>query len=196
VKIRTFALAILLCLPAALSDAQSGDGILRVGDRPPALDFKSYGSDKVIDWASLSGRVVVIEFWATWCPPCIKNIPHINALAREFRDECDVVISVTYESEGIVEKFLRNHPLQTVIGLDNDFAMFKSYRAWGIPMTVIVNRKGTIACVIHPDRLSDSLIREVLNGNVPRVKPAQAWSDPQGAEQYFRSLLKKGQSEK
>ena len=189
-KIRTFAVAILFCLAAALSYAQSGGGILRVGDRPPSLDFKSYGSDEVIDWASLKGRVVVIEFWATWCPPCIKNIPHLNTLANEFRKEAVTFISVTYETEKMVGRFLKEHPLETIIGLDDDFAMFKSYRAWGIPMTVIVNKNGVIAAVIHPDNLSESVINDVLRGRVPRIKPAQPWPDPVGAEHYFRSLLK------
>jgi len=181
---------------AGIVNAQQGNALLRVGDRPPALDFKCYNSDKTFDWAGLRGRVVVLEFWATWCPPCIKNIPHINELVGELRNDPVTFISITYETEWMVKKFVGKHPLQTYIGLDNDFAMFKSYRAWGIPVTVIVNRSGRIAAVIHPDNLSDSVIREVLKGNTPRVKPAQPWSDPEGAEKYFRSLLEKAQPEK
>ena len=67
--------------------------------------------------------------------------------------------------------------MQTMIGLDNDFAMFKSYKAWGIPMTVIVSTKGRIVSVLHPDNLNASVISAALRGKVPRVKPAQPWSD-------------------
>ena len=195
-KAWTVVCAILFFLSVTASCARAEGGLLRVGDRPPALDFKCYDSEKTFDWAGLKGRVVVIEFWATWCPPCIKNIPHINGLVNEFRNDPVTFISITYETGEMVKKFLVGHPLKTVVGLDNDFAMFKSYRAWGIPMTVIVNRKGKIACVIHPDNLNDSVIHDVINGKLPHVKSAQPWPDPRGAEQYFRSLLKKAQSEK
>jgi hypothetical protein len=74
--------------------------------------------------------------------------------------------------------------------------MFKSYEAWGIPMTVIVNKQGRIVSVLHPDHLNKSVISDVLSGKVPQVKPALPWSDPEGAENYFRSLVKKSEPEK
>lgn len=195
-KCRTLSVAIFLFWTITASHAQKVDGLLKIGDRAPILDFRVFKSEKLIDWASLKGRVVVIEFWATWCPPCIKNIPHLNELAQQFENKPVTFISLTYEPEQMVEKFQKDHPIKTMIGLDNDFAMFKSYKAWGIPMTVIVNKNGRIASVLHPDNLNESVINEVLSGKVPRVKLAQPWSDPYGAEQYFRSLVKKSQPEK
>lgn len=90
----------------------------------------------------------------------------------------------------MVKPFLEKYKLDTIIGIDNDFTMFKSYGAWGIPMVVIVNQKGRIASVIHPNYLTNGLIQEVLAGKIPTVKQAQAWPDPEGAEEYFRSLVK------
>ncbi len=57
-------------------------------------------------------------------------------------------------------------------------------------MVVIVNQKGQIVSVIHPNYLTDELIHEVLAGKIPAVKQAEAWPDPEGAEEYFRSLVK------
>ena len=57
-------------------------------------------------------------------------------------------------------------------------------------MIVIVNQKGQIASVIHPNYLTNELIHEVLAGKIPKVEQAQAWPDPEGAEEYFRSLVK------
>ena len=195
-KSHTFTVIIFLCSTVLSLYAQEKHELLRIGDRPPALDFTAYGSEELINWASLKGRAVVIEFWATWCPPCIKNIPHINKLVKEFGNEPVTFISITYESKEMVEKFLRKHPIQTIIGLDNDFTMFKSYKAWGIPMTVIVNKQGRIVSVLHPDHLNKSVISDVLSGKVPQVKPALPWSHPEGAENYFRSLVKKSEPEK
>ena len=195
-KCHPMVVVVFLCLTLSSLCAREEHELLRVGDRPPTLDFTAYGSEKHMDWSSLKGQVVVIEFWATWCPPCIKNIPHINKLVDEFRNEPVTFISVTYESKEMVETFLRKHPIETIIGLDNDFSMFKSYKAWGIPMTVIVNKQGKIASVLHPDHLNKSVISDVLIGRVPKVEPALPWSDPEGAENYFRSLVKKSEQEK
>jgi thiol-disulfide isomerase/thioredoxin len=190
-KSQAIAVLALLCAMFAASYAQKAEGILKVGDPPPALDFRCYKSQKVIDWASLKGQVVVIEFWATWCPPCIENIPHMNTLVKTFNDEPVTFISVTYENEEMVEEFLKKYSLDATIGLDRDFAMFRSFKAWGIPMAVVVGTNGRIAAVVHPKNLSESVLNEVLAGEVPRVDSAKPWPDPEGAEQYFRSLLKR-----
>ena len=193
---RSLVVMVLLGCTLVASYARGGNGLLKVGDRPPPLEFKPYKSQELVDWSGLKNRVVVVEFWATWCAPCIENIPHINDLVRKFALQPVTFISVTYETEGMVGRFLKEHPLSAMIGLDNDFAMFRSFKAWGIPMAVIVNRKGRIACVLHPDNLSESVIDEVLAGKAPRVEPARPWPDPKGAEQYFRSLVKKAGPDK
>jgi len=90
----------------------------------------------------------------------------------------------------MVKPFLEKYKLDTIIGIDNDFEMFKSYKAWAIPMVVIVNQKGRIASVIHPNYLTNELIHEVLAGKIPKVKQTQGWPDPKGAEEHFRSLIK------
>ncbi len=166
---------------------------LKVGDKPPKLDFKRLKkapSDEPLTWERLKNQVVIIDFWATWCPPCIKSFPHLNALSKEFSDKPVTFLSITYEPPNMVQPFLKKYRLDTIIGIDNDFTMFKSYGAWGIPMVVIVNQKGRIASVIHPNYLTSELIDEVLAGKIPQVEQAKAWPDPEGAEEYFRSLVK------
>jgi len=187
----TITIAMFICCVRIMSPAQTDSAILKVGDIPPALNFKPYRSNDRIDWGSLNNRVVVLEFWATWCQPCIENIPKMDSLAAKYSSKPVSFISVTYENERMVEKFVKEHPMHTMIGLDNDFAMFKSYNAWGIPMTVVVSAKKKIACVIHPNKLDSWVLDEVLAGRVPSVEPARPWSDPKGAEEYFRSLIKK-----
>ncbi len=187
---RSITLISLLFCTLFVALAQKDEGTLKVGDRPPALDFTPYKSQEPVSWNSLKDRVVVVEFWATWCPPCIGNIKHMNELVKTFGDEPVTFISVTHEGAKTVQRFLKDHPIDAIVGLDNDFAMFRSFKAWGIPMVVLVDKKGKISGVMHPNNLNESVINEALAGRVPVVKPAEAWPDPQGAEKYFRSLEK------
>jgi thiol-disulfide isomerase/thioredoxin len=142
----------------------------------------------------LSGQVVVLDFWATWCPPCIASIPLLNELVDRFAEEPVRFISISYETEETVREFLEEHPLDTVVALDNDFATFKSFAAWGVPTSVLVSRKGTIAGVIHPEDLSEEVITDLLAGRIPAVKQAEAYPDPEGAEKLFRELREKSET--
>lgn len=189
-KIRLFLLLLTLLLPSTIL---AQDLILKVGDIPPKLDFKRLNRtspDEIITWESFKNQVVIIDFWATWCPPCRKAIPHLNKFVKEFKGKPVSFISITYEPDNMIKSFLEKYKLDTMIGIDNRFAMFKSFKAWGIPMVVIVNQKGRIASVIHPNYLNRAVIEEVLAGKVPEVKQHDGWPDPEGAEEYFRSLLK------
>ena len=189
-------IGIIFLLGITTQQIYGSEAMLKVGDRPPALDFTVYKSEKHIDWQSLKDRVAVLEFWATWCPPCIENIPHMNELVQKFSDKPVTFISVTYETEAMVQPFLQKHPINSIVGLDNDFAMFRNFKAWGIPMAVIVNKKGRIVSVLHPSNLNATVLDEALAGKIPHVEPATPWPDPKGAEQYFRSLVKKTNSNK
>jgi thiol-disulfide isomerase/thioredoxin len=145
-------------------------------------------------WDSLAGEVVILDFWATWCPPCIETFPHLNELVERFADEPVRFISISYETEESVLSFLDEHPLATTVALDNDFATFRAFVAWGIPNLVIVNRKGRIAGVIHPIDLTEDVIEEVLAGRIPAVQQAEAYPDPDGAEKLFRTLRAKSET--
>lgn len=93
----------LWLLPAA-SFAIADQGGPKIGDAPPAL--KLSGSvqgppSTEISWPHLKGKVVVLEFWATWCGPCVKTIPHLNSLVEEFKDKPDAVIAAAKERLGL-----------------------------------------------------------------------------------------------
>jgi thiol-disulfide isomerase/thioredoxin len=183
--------AILAISNHAAVDLLAQDLILKVGEKPPSLLCKPLNPNFTgsLLWKHLKGTVVIVDFWATWCPPCIASIPRLDSLVEDFRDQPVRFLSITYEPETIVTPFLAKHPMNSAVCIDKDFATFRSYKAWGIPMAVLVNKSGIIAAVVHPSRLTSEMIREVLSGATPRVEQAHGWSDPKGAEQYFRSTI-------
>lgn len=155
------------------------------GDVPPPLTLTKtlQGLPATeISWGKLKGKVVVLEFWATWCGPCIKAMPHLNDLAEQFKDKPVVFISVTSENEDVVRLFLKNHPMKTWVGLDDYEVLNKAFHVQGIPHTVIVDATGHIAAITHPADLKPENLEEVLAGKKcslpePEVYTVDKFSD-------------------
>ena len=99
--------------------AQPAEGP-QVGEPAPAIELEGLLHAPEGD---LKGNVVVLEFWATWCGPCIAAIPHLNALTEEFKGKPVRFISVTDEDETKVRKFLEKRTMSSWIGLDTDRSM-------------------------------------------------------------------------
>ncbi len=168
-------------------------GSFEMGSSAPPIDFYRLtdgSAGKRLTWQDLEGRVVVIDFWATWCPPCKESIPHMNQLVKAFAGEPVTFLALTYEPARMLAGFLKKHPMDSAVVLDNDFATFKAYSAWGIPDVVVVNREGRIAARVHPKNLTEAVIREVLAGKMPAIEVSKPWHDPEGAEEYFRSTIR------
>jgi uncharacterized protein (TIGR03435 family) len=155
----------------------------KAGDPPPPLGLETIlqaPSGAEPSWNALKGKVVVLEFWATWCGPCVAAIPHLNELADKLKDEPIQFIAITAEDEKVVGPFLRRKPIHAWVGLDTDKSMFDDYGVTSIPHTVIVDQKGMIAAITHPTFLTEGLLREVLAGKkVTLAQPAISKKEPE-----------------
>ncbi|HEY5297897.1 MAG TPA: TIGR03435 family protein [Verrucomicrobiae bacterium] len=139
----------------------------KIGDVPPPLTLTKtiQGPPATeLNWDKLKGKVVVLEFWATWCGPCIKAIPHLNDLAEQFKGKPVVFISVTSENEDVVRLFLKNHSSKAWIGLDDYEVLNQAFHVEGIPHAVIVDATGHIAAITHPAEIKPENLEEVLAG--------------------------------
>ena len=183
---KVFLCTVFLSIPIFL---HASSHILQRGERAPSPNFFTPAGDTIKSWEEFDRNIIILDFWTTWCPPCIEAIPKLNQLVEEFSEEPVTFLSITYEPEKMVKPFLRKHNLGTSIGIDNDFVMFRSFKAWGIPMVVLLDADRKVAGVIHTKYLNAEVIREVLNGRVPVVKQHDGWDDAEGAEEYFRSLI-------
>jgi len=156
-----------LAVAVSQSFAIADRGGPKIGDLPPPLAFtKTIQGTATNDltWEKLRGKVVVLEFWATWCGPCVKAIPHLNDLVEQFKDRPVVFISVSSENEETVRLFLNNHPIKASVMLDDFEALNKVYHVVGIPHAVIVDASGRIAAITPPQRLEAKHLEEVLDG--------------------------------
>lgn len=139
----------------------------KIGDVPPALTLAKtiQGPPAAeISWEKLKRKVVVLEFWATWCGPCVATIPHLNGLAEEFKNKPVVFISVTSENEDVVRFFLKRHPMTGWVGLDDYEVLNQEFHVEGIPHAVIVDANGRIAAITPPADIKPENLEEILAG--------------------------------
>ena len=92
----------------------------------------------------LRGNVVLVNFWATWCPPCRKELPDLNALYDCFKDQGFVILGITNEDADKVKPFEDQHPASYPILLDPGDQVHKQFRIVGIPRTLIYDRSGKL----------------------------------------------------
>lgn len=125
----------------------------------------SNASEKQFD-----GKTVVLEFWATWCSPCLANVPHINEVQQHFANDTNVVfISITDESKQKIEPFLKKRKLNGWIACDVEREIHKAYGVSGIPKTFIINTKGIVVYDGRPEKLTTTIIEQIKAGEYTPV---------------------------
>ncbi|HXM32229.1 MAG TPA: TlpA disulfide reductase family protein [Chthoniobacterales bacterium] len=162
--------------------------VLQIGEKGPPLDFQLISGAPSPTWKDLEGKVVLVDFWTTWCSPCVAAFPALNQLHQEFAGKDVAFFSVTYEPALFVRQFLEKHPLESTIGIDNTLGVFKSFHAWAIPVVFIFGRDGRLMTAVHVDHLDAALISQALSGKIEDVRQPEPYQDPAGAETYFGKL--------
>jgi peroxiredoxin/outer membrane lipoprotein-sorting protein len=120
-----------------------------VGKPAPLFTAPTLGGDDV-SLAALKGKVVILDFWASWCPPCRDALPFFGRVFRDLRD-ADVrffAVSVQ-EDKDRVKSFLASERIALPVLLDQDGSVSRSYAVSAIPETVVIGRDGRIAAVFH-----------------------------------------------
>ena len=135
--------------PANAREVQSAAGGEENGDHlvgKPAADFALKGLDgKEVKLSSLKGKVVLLDFWATWCPPCVRALPEINELYAAKKGAGIEVFAINVgEDQATIKRFLASKQLDLPVLLDADEQAFKKLGINGIPTTVIVNPDGVV----------------------------------------------------
>ena len=143
----------LLLLSAATSPAWAGDGVFEalaithVSGAAPAADFDLPTADGKgsLSLVGLRGKVVVLNFWATWCPPCREEMPSMERLHQEFRAQGLEVVAVdVQESPKQAARFLRDFRLTFPAPLDADGKVAARYQVRALPSTFLIDRAGRL----------------------------------------------------
>jgi len=116
----------------------------------------------------LRGKVVFLNFWATWCIPCRQEMPAMEKLHREFKGQGFEVVAVNFrEGEGEIREFLQELGLTFTVLLDKDGKVSEEYGVWSLPLSYFIDRKGAF---------------------MGKAVGSREW-DSQVARSFFRELL-------
>jgi peroxiredoxin len=100
---------------------------------------------KTVSLSSLKGKVVLLNFWATWCPSCISEMPSLNKLYKEMKSRGFEVIAVsTDRSASGVKDFRDTHGLAFPIVMDEDREVTRQYHVFSLPTSFLINKEGII----------------------------------------------------
>ena len=145
---RTLFLTFMFCCVACSGFAQSANGILRPDkDRKSAAELRLQDSNgKQADLRDYRGKVVVVDFWATWCHGCKEEIPWFADFERKYGKQGLSVIGISLDGDGwkAVKPFIKAEAIPYRILLGND-STAKAYGIVQMPDTFVIDRKGRIA---------------------------------------------------
>ena len=161
---------ILLGLLMLAALALAGRNILAIATGPlppgqgkaaPAFSGDDLAGAKV-ELAALQGKVVLLDFWATWCPPCVASMPHLQKLHDELGDRGLVVLGVNQEpgDEGKVRRFLEKRNL-TFPSVVDPGTIHVSYGVYSFPTTFVIDRQGIIRAIFRGPASEEALKRAI-----------------------------------
>jgi thiol-disulfide isomerase/thioredoxin len=170
----------------------------KLGDAAAPLKVASWAKGTPVDLATLKGKaVVVVEFWATWCPPCIKSIPHLTELQKKYQDV--VFVGVSAEDAATVKKFAAKQGalMDYHVAVDADGGTSEGYMVafarQYIPRAFIVDKVGRVVWHGSPLQGLDAALNEVLAGKVDLAKNEKRIA-AQDQLQEFLQLLNEGKN--
>lgn len=115
-----------------------------IGKQAPDFSLKTT-ADKTLQLSGLRGRVLVLDFWASWCGPCIKTMPNIERIVQEVGgDQVELIAVNLQESKEKALAAIKRLGLSATVALDTDGNVAQLYQASAIPQTVIIDRQGKI----------------------------------------------------
>ncbi len=159
---------LLLC---ALS--QPCSAALTLGDAAPALRAPELGQAAPWDLVSLRGKVIYVDFWATWCAPCRVSLPLLNALRQELAAQGFEVVGVNVEQDtAAVERAVKTQALSYPVLHPVDAEVMQSWQVQAMPSALLIDRQGRVRRVYEGFRASEfaALRKEIealLGENAP-----------------------------
>jgi thiol-disulfide isomerase/thioredoxin len=187
----------LCCALFTITAARAGE----LGAPAAPLKISEWVKGNPVDLAAAKGKqVVVVEFWATWCPPCRTSIPHLTDMQKKFKDA--IFIGVTDEESDVVKKFVTKmgDKMEYVVAIDDAGQTSKGYMREfgvnGIPHAFIVDKEGRVVWHGHPMAGLDKALEEVQTGKLDLEKAKKREAAQAKLNEFYKAASTDAASEK
>jgi len=142
-----------------------------------AVDFELRGEDgRTYRLSDYRGQVVLINFWATWCPPCRYEMPSLERLWQQVKDKGVVILAINVgENEDKIFEFMGQYPMTFPIPMDRDGKVIKAYPVMGLPTSYIISPQGKVTHRAVGSREWDDagLIEQLMSMREEQMKKQQ-----------------------
>ncbi|MEP6757543.1 MAG: TlpA disulfide reductase family protein, partial [Chthonomonadales bacterium] len=94
----------------------------------------------------VAGKVILMDFWATWCNPCVQAVPQVEAIYQKYKDKGLQVWGLAMEVDGgkNIDRFMADHAMSYVVGMPDNFTRAYAYKCESIPKIVLIDKKGMV----------------------------------------------------
>jgi thiol-disulfide isomerase/thioredoxin len=145
---------------------------LKPGDKIPEITIPNLmnAAQTEVTLQSLKGKVIILDFWATWCIPCVQAFPKLGKLQTKFGSDVQV-IAVSNESPERVARFIKNRPVSIWFAADTTAtsSLRRSFPYISLPHVVIIDKAGIVRAITQGDELTEEVVAQVQRGLTPAV---------------------------
>jgi thiol-disulfide isomerase/thioredoxin len=162
------AAVVFAAVGAQIFKSRSGNAVSLIGTMALPIQIDEWITPQPPRQSDLNDRVYVLEFWATWCQPCVQSIPHMIELADKYKDKAVPFIALSVDSSSEpVKKMVRDKGINYYVGMDNGLSEKYSVRI--IPSAFIIGRSGQVVWQGHPMKSDFEIaIVNALNTSPPK----------------------------
>lgn len=131
-------------------------------DKVSNFQFKTI-DNKILDLSQFYGKVVIVDFWATWCPPCIKEIPHFIELQEKYKNEVQFIGLNVGEKESDIREFIKSIGINYIVGYSNERIEKLFGGISGLPTTFIIGKDGKIKAKVIGYRSKEWFENQIIS---------------------------------